>query len=261
MSNSQIASACQEDPEIQTRSLYTELALHPEQHFGWNKGKENARVLGYDQIWLDSVLDEVWESAAAVGNPFLIGPIHVGETVVDFGCGAGADLCIAAMLVGETGRVIGIDFTPAMVEKARRNAALMKIQQIEVYLADIVNVPLPDECADVLISNGAINLSPRKACVLKDALRVLKPGGRFYIADVIRVADSPSRHSQSTTASGSWANCVAGTMSRSCFEQLLSDAGFETISFRGMTGYRTSEETEGALFQATKPTRVAQTRR
>lgn len=116
---------CSETPENQIKRLYSRLALNPEQDFGWNKGKENAKQLGYDERMLDQISDVVWESSAAVGNPFSTGPINKGETVVDLGCGAGADLCVAALLVGDTGEVIGIDVTPAMVEKARSNIALM----------------------------------------------------------------------------------------------------------------------------------------
>lgn len=101
----------------QIRALYNDLALHPEKDFGWGKGKENARYLGYNQNWLERFSASVWESAAAVGNPFSLGPIHPGETVLDFGCGAGADLCIAALLAGPTGHLIGFDLTPAMVKR------------------------------------------------------------------------------------------------------------------------------------------------
>jgi arsenite methyltransferase len=104
--------------EEDIRSLYTRLALHSEQEFGWGRGKENARGLGYDGEWLERLPEVIWESSAAVGNPFSIGPIRPGETVIDLGCGAGADVCVAALLVGPRGHVIGVDVTPAMVEKA-----------------------------------------------------------------------------------------------------------------------------------------------
>lgn len=156
----------------QVRSLYTELAQRPDQNFGWGKGKDNARVLGYDPAWLQRVPAAVWESAAAVGNPFSLGPIRAGETVIDLGSGAGADVCVAALLVGETGRVIGVDFTAAMAEKARANAILAGLHNVTIHEADIAELPLPDARADVVISNGSINLSPRKACAVKEAFRV-----------------------------------------------------------------------------------------
>ena len=132
--------------------LYTDLALHPEKDFGWGKGKESARQLGYDGRWLDNFPDSVWQSAAPVGNPFDLGPIMPGETVVDLGCGAGIDLCIAASIIGDSGRAIGIDITPAMVEKAKENAWLLGLWNIEVYVGDIADIPLGDVCA----GSGAI---------------------------------------------------------------------------------------------------------
>jgi len=96
---------CAEKPENQIKRLYSQLALNPKQDFGWNKGKENAKQLGYDERMLAQIPDVVWESSAAVGNPFSAGPINKGETVVDLGCGAGADLCVAALLVGDTGNL------------------------------------------------------------------------------------------------------------------------------------------------------------
>lgn len=243
---------CADNPEEQVRRLYSQLALHPEKDFGWKKGKENAQSLGYDQTWLDRIPDAVWESSAAVGNPFAIGPIHAGETVVDLGCGAGADLCIAALMVGDAGRVVGIDLTPAMVEKARSNTALMNLRNAQVELGDIVKLPLSDNRVDVVISNGSINLSPHKPCVLREALRVLKPGGRLYVADMIRLDDQPMSECQSNDAAQSWANCVAGTLTKKCFEELLVDAGFVDVSFVGTTGYHTSPQTVGALFRARK---------
>ena len=108
-----------QSPTEEIQVLYTELALHPRKDFGWGKGRENARNLGYDARWLDHLPDVVWESTAAVGNPFSLGSITLGETVVDLGCGAGADLCIVASLIGVRGRAIEIDITPAMVDWAK----------------------------------------------------------------------------------------------------------------------------------------------
>ncbi len=244
---------CSETPEDQIKRLYSRLALNPEQDFGWNKGKENAKQLGYDERMLDQISDVVWESSAAVGNPFSTGPINKGETVVDLGCGAGADLCVAALLVGDTGEVIGIDVTPAMVEKARSNIALMGFTNAKVELGDLLNLPLDENSVDVVISNGAINLSTKQACVFREIFRVLKPHGRLYLADMIRIDSSKSSSCQSDNSADSWANCVAGTLSKACLEKLISDTGFEDATFVKMTGYHTAPETEGAIFRATKP--------
>ena len=138
-------------------ALYTKLAEQPEYDFGWSKGKANAQQLGYSDEWLNCLPDVVWESAAAVGNPFKLGQIGSGQTVLDVGCGAGADACVAALHVGNTGKVIGIDCTPAMISKAREIAMQSALGNIEFYEADIINLPISDNSIDVVISNGAIN--------------------------------------------------------------------------------------------------------
>jgi len=241
----------------QVRFLYTELAQRPDQDFGWGKGRDNAHTLGYDPAWLRRLPEQVWESAAAVGNPFALGPIRPDETIVDFGCGAGADTCIAALIVGSSGRVIGVDLTPAMVEKARANAELLGLVNVTIYEADMGETSLPEASADVIISNGSINLSPSKACVLKEALRVLKPAGRLYIADMVRdpaVGDHPTLpEPDAEQTSALWAHCVAGTLAPACFMQMLVEAGFVDAEFVATTGYRTAPETVGALFRARKP--------
>lgn len=244
---------CAETPKDQVRKLYAKLALRPQDDFGWNKGKANARHLGYPLEMLQHIPDVVWESSAAVGNPFSIGPIHAGETVVDLGCGAGADLCVAALLVGEMGQVFGFDLTDEMVDKARSNIELMGLANAKVESGDFVSLPLGENSVDVVISNGAINLSPKQPCVFREILRVLKPNGRLYLADMLRLDTSTSTTCKSKDGVDSWANCVAGTLSRECLEKLMADEGFRDVSFIKTTGYHTSAETEGALFRATKP--------
>jgi ubiquinone/menaquinone biosynthesis C-methylase UbiE len=140
-----------------------------------------------------------------------------------------------------------------MVEKARSNIALMNLAHAKVELGDFLKLPVDESTADVVISNGAINLSPKQACVFREILRVLKPNGRLYLADMIRLDTSQSSSCQSDNIADSWANCVAGTLSKACLEKLISDTGFQDVTFVKMTGYHTSLETEGAIFRATKP--------
>jgi arsenite methyltransferase len=232
---------------VEVQALYTELAAHPEKEFGWGKGKENARALGYDERWLAQLPPPVWASAAAVGNPFALGPIMVGETVVDLGCGAGADLCIAALLVGNQGRAIGIDITSAMVAKAEKAARDLGLTNVDVRLGDIAALPLENASADVVISNGSINLSSHKPCVFREVFRVLRPGGRVQVADMVRDAavDAPS--------CGSWADCVAGTVEPKRYLDMLEAAGFGNAELVSFTGYRTAPTTIGATFRAVKP--------
>lgn len=239
-----------EAPLDQIRSLYTDLALQPDRDFGWGKGKDNARRLGYDPAWLERLPDPVWESAAAVGNPFSMGAIHPGETVVDLGCGAGTDLCIASLLVGAAGRVIGADVTPAMVDKARANAKLAGLSNIEVHQCDMARLPLPAACAHVVISNGSINLALDKAAVFNEAYRILCPGGRFQSADMVRSVGSCA--TAQAGAETSWADCVSGTLPAEELLSLLRKVGFRDVTLVGLTDYKTSPTTIGAMFHALK---------
>lgn len=238
-----------QDPLDQIRSLYTELALQPDKDFGWNTGKENARQLGYADEWLAGLPDVVWESAAAVGNPFAVGPIHPGETVVDLGCGAGADACVAALLVGPEGKVYGFDATPAMVVKAQSNASAAGLTQTEFREADMTRLDLPDAVADVVISNGAINLALDKPKVFAEVFRILRSNGRFQFADMVREHGGAS----ACSSENSWADCVSGTMGVEEIKILLHEAGFKDVQLIEFTGYKTSSATVGATFSARKP--------
>ena len=136
-----------------------------------------------------------------------------------------------------------------MVAKSRHNAALCGFTHVEVYEADITKLPLPDNCADVVISNGAINLSLNKTQVLSEARRILRPGGRLQVADMIRETaegDSEEDHNDS------WADCVLGTLEAECFLRLIEGTGFQQVTLVSKTCYKTSENTVGALFRAIK---------
>ena len=226
------------------------MAEQPEFNFGWSKGKANAQQLGYSDEWLNRLPDIVWESAAAVGNPFKLGKICPGHTVLDVGCGAGADACVAALHVGDTGKVLGVDCTPAMISKARKIAILAELDNIEFYEADIISLPISDNSVDVVISNGSINLAENKDKVFQELYRVLKPGGRLQIADMIRESENGC-----TTESnaGSWADCVKGTLPPDTLLKIISKAGFLNAEIVELTEYKTSESTKGALIRAIRP--------
>jgi len=245
-----MASTCQTDIQAQLIALYTKLADKPDTDFGWGKGKDNARQLGYSETWLQQLPDVVWESAAAVGNPFKLGEIVSGQSVLDVGCGAGADACVAALLVGDKGKVTGVDCTPAMIDKARRNAQLSELENTEFHVTDISNLPIDDGAIDVVISNGAINLSADKDKVFQELYRVLRSGGRLQIADMVReteVCSDPEADDES------WADCVQGTLSITHLLEVISAAGFTDIKLLELTGYRTSVNTNGALIGAVCP--------
>jgi len=163
------------------------------------------------------------------GNPQAIAALRPGEVVVDLGSGGGFDCFLAARQVGETGRVIGVDMTPEMVEKARKNAHSIQCANVSFRLGEIEHLPVADSEADVLISNCVVNLSTDKAQVFREAFRVLKPGGRIALADIVALADMPEKIRRDVQLH---AECVAGAERVENLEAMLADAGFSAISIR-----------------------------
>ena len=164
---------------------YAEVALHPTKGFHFHTGRPLARMLGYDDAWLEGLPEGAIESFAGTGNPFSLRPLGPGERVVDMGSGAGIDSLIAARIVGPAGQVIGVDMTPEMLAKARQNAAAAGLTNVEFREGFGEMLPVPDAWADVVISNGVLNLFPDKLAGLREMARVLKPGGRLQIGDIL----------------------------------------------------------------------------
>ena len=164
---------------------YTEVSTEPAGDFIFPTGRAWAERLGYPQPELARVPDQTVASFAGVANPFTLGRIEQGQTVLDLGCGAGTDLLIAAQMTGQGGRVVGVDMTASMLERARASARAMGIANVELHRSLIESLPLDDASIDVVISNGVIDLVPDKQAVFAEIDRVLRPGGRLQIADVV----------------------------------------------------------------------------
>jgi SAM-dependent methyltransferase len=164
---------------------YTTVALKPEQGFHFHTGRPLAHLLGYPDEWLVGIPETSIESFAGTGNPFSLGQVQPGARVVDVGSGAGIDSLIAAKMVGPTGQVIGVDMTPAMLDKARRAADEAGLTNVEFRQGYAEALPVPDGWADVIISNGVLNLMPDKAAALGEMARVLKPTGHLQIGDIL----------------------------------------------------------------------------
>ena len=167
------------------RKTYTDVSTAPEQEFIFPTGRSWAQELGYPEPELERIPQATVESFAGVANHWTLGGIEPGSVVLDLGCGAGTDLLIGAQMTGPTGRVIGVDMTATMLERARRSATEMGLGNVELHESLIEALPLDDASIDVVISNGVIDLVPDKDAVLDEIDRVLRPGGRLQLADVI----------------------------------------------------------------------------
>mgnify|MGYP001812879681 CR=1 FL=1 len=167
------------------RSEYEVVAKHPDQGFHFHTGRPLARILGYDESWLESIPEASIASFAGTGNPFSLGALNPGDQVVDVGCGAGIDSLIAGKMVGPDGWVVGVDMTPAMLVKARQSGREAALDHVEFREGFGEALPVSDGWADVVISNGVLNLFPDKSMSLGEMARVLKPGGRLQIADIL----------------------------------------------------------------------------
>lgn len=214
-----IASAVQE--------MYTDVAVSPtaEKHFP--VGRTAAEFVGYPQQDLDPLPPQALESFAGVGNPFQSGAVRENDTVLDIGSGSGTDLLIAARRVGENGRAFGLDFTQAMMTKTLATIEKTGTHQAFVLYGDAgEKIPLPDESVDVVTSNGVINLIPDKARAFEEIHRVLKPGGRLQLADIVvnvPVADACRANPEL------WAACITGAEVTETYLDTIRNAGFQDV--------------------------------
>ncbi|PHS56917.1 MAG: methyltransferase type 11 [Sulfurimonas sp.] len=238
--------------------LYSQLAEQPNKDFAWDKGISNAKAHGYLDEWFKILPPEIWDYCAAVGNPFSLGEIKKASTVVDLGCGAGIDLLISALKVGENGKAIGIDITPKMLDKARYHAKLAGLTNVEVIESSFDNIDLADASVDVVISNGAINLTSCKESVFSEVYRILKDDGEIFFADMIDISiDEKSscpveEDSYCDTNKENWANCVIGTLRQEKLIKIMQNIGFKYVECTSLTHYFTSKTTQGATFKAKK---------
>jgi SAM-dependent methyltransferase len=180
---------------------FARVARSPGQERKFPVGPASAKKLGYDPQEIDALPPPVTESFCGVGNPLGLGEIRPGQAVLDLGSGAGIDSLLAARRVGPTGKAVGVDLCPEMVEKARRNALLLGLHNAEFVQAGIEKLPLPDASVDVVISNGVFNLCSDKPKVLPEAFRVLRPGGCLQMADILLHDDVTT---EEVTRLGEW---------------------------------------------------------
>ena len=196
-----------------------------------------ALVLGYGEEEVRAV-PEGANMGLGCGNPTAIGELLPGETVIDFGSGGGIDCFLASRAVGPEGMVIGVDMTQDMIDLARSNAEKLGVSNAEFHLTEMESTPLPDETADVIISNCVINLSPDKDAVFKEAFRLLKPGGRIYISDMLLVKDLPQEAKEDMK---NWVSCLGGAEPKDVYLGRMTDSGFRDIEIMADVPYGDGE--------------------
>ena len=208
------------------RVEYATVATDPERGFHFHTGARLAAILGYPVDWIEELPPAAVASMAGTGNPFALGEMRPGEHVVDCGSGAGVDALIAARLVGPTGRVIGIDMTPEMLAKARHSAVQAGLANVEFREGVLERLPVETGWADVVISNGVLNLVPDKAAALAEMHRVLRSGGRIQLADIVLERPVSARSKQDVSL---WTGCIAGGLLEGQLLDLLTSAGFRDV--------------------------------
>ena len=201
---------------------------------GSKSNAENiSRIIGYGDEEISSVPDGA-NLGLGCGNPVALASLKNGETVLDLGSGAGFDCFLAANKVGKDGKVIGVDMTPEMIEKARGNARKGNYTNVEFRLGEIENIPAADNSVDAIISNCVINLAPDKKRVFKEAFRVLKSGGRLMVSDLVLLKELPDAVKDSVEA---YIGCLAGAMMKGDYIEAITDAGFRDVKIVDETYY------------------------
>jgi SAM-dependent methyltransferase len=230
--------------ESKVQDMYREVAQNPGGEFHFEMGRALAERLGYPQADLDGIPQEAIESFAGVGHFFHLAALEAGECVVDLGSGSGMDTFIAALHVGATGRVTGVDMTDAQREKAERLRDRHGLDHVVYRKGYIEDLPLEAGVADCVISNGVINLSAEKTRVFREAARVLKPGGRLAIADIVTEVALPESVVCNATL---WAACIGGAMQVSAYRKEIEGAGLVVVRQEENTAYRfISDRAQGA---------------
>jgi arsenite methyltransferase len=210
--------------ESKVKAMYRSVAENPHGDFHFEMGRAMAERLGYSPADLDRVPAESIESFAGVGHYFHLADLKPGDMVIDLGSGSGMDTFVAALKVDSRGKVIGIDMTDEQRKKAERlrdRDGFLNVTYLKGYIED---VPLPDNCADAVISNGAINLATDKSKVFKEAARLLRKGGRFAIADIVTEVPLPDNIVCNSTL---WAACIGGAAQRDDYRRMIERAGLQ----------------------------------
>lgn len=230
--------------ELKVKAMYRDVAEHPDGEFHFEMGRALAERLGYAPEALDRVPAEAIESFAGVGHHFDLAGVRGGETVFDLGSGSGMDTFVAALAVGSNGRVIGVDMTDAQLAKAGRLCDAYRFENVTYVKGYIEAVPWGDGSADVVISNGVINLSADKASVFREAARLLRASGRLAFSDIVTETPLPEGIVCNPTL---WAACIGGAAQQDDYRAIIEAAGLRVVTMRDNPAYQfISENARGA---------------
>lgn len=223
------------------QSLYTEVAQEPQKAYHFPLGLEALLFVGYPEADLKRLPPTALESFAGVGYPFGTNSIRPGDTVLDIGSGSGTDILYASLEVGPKGRVMGLDFTPAMIRKARANIEKIGASNVKIIEGNATKIPLPDASVDVVTSNGVLNLVPDKAAAFREIMRVLKPGGRLQLADIVVQEDVGAVCGLNPQL---WADCIGGAAVEVEYLRTIEEAGFTDVKVQRRIDYFSKSSSE-----------------
>lgn len=216
---------------------------------GCGTASSYAEMVGYSKEQMETLPESAVAASAGCGNPTALASLKEGEVVLDLGSGGGIDIFLAAQKVGVKGKAIGVDMTPEMIELARKNAVEMGFNNVEFRLGDIEEMPIESGSVNAIISNCVINLAPDKDRVFREAYRVLKPGGRVMVSDIVTHGELPEKVRDSLTE---WASCVAGALPVEVYLQKMRDAGFQDVHVVSEASFM--DVISSAQIEAWKPT-------
>lgn len=238
------------------RKRYSEVARRSQERAGCCSGasccgapsmESYAASVGYTVEELGELPEHAVSASAGCGNPTALAALKEGEVVLDLGSGGGIDVFLASKKVGPSGRAIGVDMTQEMIDLARKSAAKMGVENVEFRLGEIEDLPVDNESVDVIISNCVINLSPDKDRVFREAYRVLKPGGRITVSDIVTDGPLPEEIRENPDQ---WASCIAGALDQRDYIDKISKAGFQNVKVLSRKGFDVTYSVE---IEAHKP--------
>ncbi len=240
--------ATPQDIKTEVRKRYGQAAKRAQEGAGCCGGSIDGESAITSSLYQTDELQHLPREAVVAslgcGNPVAVADLHEGETVLDLGSGGGIDVLLSARRVGPKGKAYGLDMTDEMLELARKNAGEAGVANVEFLKGEMEDIPLPEASVDVIISNCVVNLSPDKARVLTEAFRVLRPGGRVAIADIVTRKDLPTAVRDSMAA---WTGCIAGALAEDDYRAKLAAAGFEDVQIEAFREYTAADAEAGGL--------------